>query len=329
MAEPKPHHAVEPETAPTVAVAIVTWNSAGEIRACLDGLRGLPENWEVWVVDNASADATAAIVRDEFPFVRLVVNTDNRGFAAAGNQVIAATAADYVLLLNPDTETGPGDLAKALGIIETDPQIGLLGVRLCNPDGSLQRSCFHFPTVVKNFVDNFGLFRLYAPERAAELFAGDFFDHLSARDVDWVMGAFMLVRRAAIDRAGPIPEDYFMFAEDMDFCRRIADSGYVIRFSPEPVVKHQLNRSAGQRPAAWRIERTTLSKHLFAFKNYGILKGRLIQLTDLAGICYRILRVRRREPDSPALAEWRAYRRVIIRACLMSKRAIAARLRER
>ena len=314
---------------PTVAVSIVTWNSTGEIGDCLRSLADLPENWQVWVVDNNSADNTVELVRKEFPFVRLVANADNKGFAEANNQVIEQTETDYVLLLNPDTQATVEGLEKALEIIEENSKIGLLGVRLCNDDGSLQTTCFHFPTAWKNTVDAIGLQKLYATERVVEMFAGDWFAHDVSRKVDWVKGAFMLVRREAIKKAGALPEDYFMFAEDLDFCWQIAGSGYEIYFTPEVSVIHKSNKSAGQLPSTWRVERTTLSKYLFCLKNFGFLKARFIQLTDLFGVSYKIFRRRLKDKNSSDILEWKMSRKEILKSIFMSRKRIGAKLQER
>ena len=314
---------------PTVAVSIVTWNSSAEIGDCLRPLADLPENWQVWVVDNNSADNTVELVRNEFPFIKVIANADNKGFAEANNQVINQTETDYVLLLNPDTLATVEGLEKSLEIIEENPKIGILGIRLCNDDGSLQTTCFHFPTVWKNCIDAIGLQRLYRREKIVEMFAGDWFAHNVARNVDWVKGAFMLVRREAIRKAGAVPEDYFMFAEDLDFCWQIAQSGYEIRFSPEVSIVHKSNKSAGQLPSRWRVERTTLTKYLFAMKNFGFLKARLIQLTDLFGANYKIFRRRLKDKNSSEIQEWEMFRREIFKSIFMSRKQIAKKLQER
>jgi len=314
---------------PTVAISIVTWNSAAEIGDCLRSMESLPPNWEVWVVDNNSSDNTVEYIRNKFPFVKLIVNSDNKGFAEANNQVVYATQTDYVLFLNPDTQATAEALEKSLEIIEANSKIGVLGVKLCNDDGSLQTTCFHYPTLWKNIVDGIGLQRLYAKEKIVEMFAGEYFAHDVSRKVDWVKGAFMLTRREAINQAGAIPEDYFMFAEDLDFCWQIAHSGYEIRFSPEVSILHKSNKSAGQLPSNWRVERTTLSKYLFCLKNFGTFKGRLIQLTDLIGVNYKIFRRSLREPDAQDIKEWKMFRREIFRSIFLSRKRIQTILHQR
>lgn len=314
---------------PTVAISIVTWNNQAEIRDCLNSLKDLPPSWEIRVVDNNSSDRTVEIVRAEFPFVKLIANPDNRGFAEANNQVINQTRSDYVLILNPDTQTNSETLVKALEIIEKNSKIGLLAVRLANEDGSLQTNCFHFPTVWKNLLDAFGFYGFYSKEKTEEIFAGEFFAHHRERPVDWVMGAFMLARREAVQEAGAIPEDYFMFAEDLDWCWQIKQKGFEIWFSPEVTVIHQSNKSAGQRPPRWRVERTTLSKYLFCYKNFGRWKTRLIQISDFLGLNYKILRANLRKPRSNNLPGWKLARREIFKSLFLSRRKIAARLQER
>ncbi|HQU85902.1 MAG TPA: glycosyltransferase family 2 protein [Pyrinomonadaceae bacterium] len=314
---------------PTIAVSIVTWNSSAEIKECLQALKALPENWEVWIADNNSADETVNIIKNEFPFVNLIANADNKGFAEANNQIIDATVSDYVLLFNPDAIATAEQLCKCLELIESNPKIDVLGVRLVNEDESLQTSCFHFPTFWKNFVDAFDLYRIYSTKQAAEIFAGECFAHDEARKVDWVMGAFMFFRRSAIEKAGKIPEDYFMFAEDLDFCWQITKNGGEIWFSPEVSIVHKLNKSAGQLASEWRVERTTLSKYLFCRKNFGFITSLLIQLTDLLGVNYKIFRKKLKEPDSKDILEWKSYRKVIMRSIFMSKKQIQAKLSAR
>jgi N-acetylglucosaminyl-diphospho-decaprenol L-rhamnosyltransferase len=171
--------------------------------------------------------------------------------------------------------------------------------------------------------------RLYEREKIVEMFAGDWFAHDVSRKVDWVKGAFMLTRREAIKKAGTVPEDYFMFAEDLDFCWQIAQSGYEIRFSPEVSVIHKSNKSAGQLPSTWRVERTTLSKYLFCLKNFGFLKARFIQFTDLFGVNYKIFRRALKDKNSSDIQEWKMFRKQIFKSLFMSRKRIAAKLMER
>ncbi|MEP6704317.1 MAG: glycosyltransferase family 2 protein, partial [Acidobacteriota bacterium] len=209
-----------------------------------------------------------------------------------------------------------------------NPKIGLLGVRLLNEDQSLQTSCFAYPTLWKNLVGALDLYRFYSPERNAEIFADEFFDHAHARKVDWVKGAFMLVKREAIQKAGAIPEDYFMFAEDLDWCWQIARNGYEIWYYPAVSILHKENKSAGQLPSNWRIERTTLSKYLFCFKNLGWLPTRIIQLSDFVGMSYKIIRVGKKLSKASDVKEWKIARWYVLKSIAMSRQRIQTELQK-
>jgi GT2 family glycosyltransferase len=302
-----------------VSIAIVTWNNAREIAECLAPLQSLPENWEVWVADNNSSDETVEIVKNEFPGVRIIANRENLGFAAAGNQIVAATVSEYVLFLNPDSIASRDALEKALIEIEGDQRLGILGVRLTDEHGTPQKSCYRFPNVFNSFVEKLGFYRLLSPDRKSELLLGDFFDHRSSREVDWLYGAFMLSRRAAIEKTGGIPEDYFLFAEDIDFCYLVKKAGYVIWFSAECEIVHKGNQSAGQLPSRWRVERTVFSKYAFCFNRFGWFRTRLIQLIDLAGNLLEASIAKLRRKNSPFVEESMIYRKFIGKALKTSK----------
>ena len=302
-----------------VSIAIVTWNNAREIAECLAPLASLPENWEVWVADNASADRTVEIIGNDFPRVRVIANVENLGFAKACNQIVANTGGEYVLFLNPDSIASKDALEKALHDIERDEQIGVLGVRLSDETGDLQKSAYRFPNVFNSFIEKLGLYRLLSNDRKREILLGDYFDHQFSREVDWLYGAFMLSRRSAIEKAGGIPEDYFLFAEDLDFCYLVKKAGYKIWFSAECEIIHKGNQSAGQLPSIWRVERTILSKYAFCFNRFGWFRTRLIQLIDISGNIIETTIIKLRRSGSPFLKEAKIYRAFIKKALKMSK----------
>lgn len=306
----------------SVAIAIVTWNSAKEIAECLAPLESLPENWEVWVADNASSDDTVEIVREQFPNVKLIANAENLGFAEACNQIVKQTATDFVLFLNPDAIAEKDELEKSLDEIVKQSDVGVLGVKVSDENGVLQKSCYKFPTVLNSFVEKLGFYRVLSDDKKRDLLLGDFFDHQTSREVDWLYGAFMLARREACEKVGGIPEDYFLFAEDLDFCYRIKQSGYKVWFYAEAEIVHKGNQSAGQLPSEWRVERTLLSKYAFCFIQFGWLKTRLIQLIDLIGNLTDTAILKLRKPDSALIAESKIYRRFIKKALKMNKAEI-------
>jgi GT2 family glycosyltransferase len=264
-----------------LSIVIVTWNSAGQIEGCLSSLRSLQIEHEIWVVDNDSHDGTLGIVSSKFPSTRVIENRANLGFARANNQALERTASDYILLLNPDTVVPEGALEQALIELEARSRAGMLGVRLLNPDMSLQPSCFRFPSPWFNFLEQIGLHKLLPVSLRGRFFLSAFWDHGESRSVDWIMGAFMLIRRSVIEIAGLVPEPYFMYAEDLDWCYQLRRKGFEVWFTKEVSVIHAGNKSAGQLASRWAIEKRADSKYIFCRRAYGRVGAKLIELTDL------------------------------------------------
>jgi hypothetical protein len=225
---------------PDVSVIVVNWNTREYLRSCLASLRRETRDvsFETFVVDNASADGSADMVRAEFPDVVLVANAENRGFAAANNQALELARGRYVLLLNPDTTVLDGAVGRTVRIADADPSIGVLGCQVLLREGEVQATCFRFPTVLGQFLQQFWLDRLL-PFR---VLGGDpamrAWDRKSARDVDVVSGMFMLVRREALGDVGAMDEAYFVYAEETDWCLRFRRKGWRCAFTPEARIVH-------------------------------------------------------------------------------------------
>ena len=232
-----------------LAVVIVTHESRDEIDACLEALvrHGPPFATETVVVDNGSTDGTAAHVAARWPAVRVLAG-DNTGFAAGCNRGIAATAGELVLLLNPDTEVGPGSVARLVAALDARPDAAIAGPRIVNGAGDAEMS---FGAMISPLVEArrklllAALDRGYAPVRAWAA------RHTRrVREVDWVSGACLLVRRADAEAVGGLDERYFLYEEDVDFCAAIRARGRTVLFRPEAEVLHRRGRSAARRPAA-------------------------------------------------------------------------------
>jgi hypothetical protein len=285
----------------TLAIVIVTWNNRDDVRACLGSLGDLPPEWQLWLVDNASTDGTTDLVRAEFPHVRLITNIENVGFARANNQVIEQTDTDFVLLLNPDTECGASAIHAALREMEAHPEAGVVAVQLRGSDGSLQPSCARFPRVLLNFLQVSELAALLPRSVRSRLLLSTWWEHDEPRTVDWVTGAFLLVRRAAIRAAGMLSPEYFLYYEEVEWCYRIRQAGHTVRFTPAARIIHHGNRSAAQVPTAWRLEQHYRGKYAFCRHHYGAFVARLMQLSDLLGWKFRGWRYSfRRLPDPAA-----------------------------
>lgn len=234
-------------------VIIVSYNTCNLLRGCLRALfasEGVSP--QAIVVDNASADGSAEMVRAEYPSARLIEAGANLGFAAANNLALRALGytgrtsdgepPEYVLLLNPDTAVQPDALAILLGFMQSHRRAGLAGAQLLYPDGQFQHSAFHFPGLAQTFLDFFpqdhhimdsALNGRYP--RAAQPFA-----------IDHPLGACMLARGAAIDQAGLMDEGYFMYVEEVDWCRRIRQRGWEIWCEPRARITHYEGQSTRQ-----------------------------------------------------------------------------------
>ncbi|MGI4788470.1 MAG: glycosyltransferase family 2 protein [Janthinobacterium lividum] len=240
-----------------LVVIIVNWNAREDLRACLTSLYAAPKprlNYDVQVVDNASADGSAAMVAAEFPQVHLSANIDNLGFSKANNQAIAQTESRYVFLLNSDASVHPGALDALLAYADSHPQAGIIGPKVLNPDGTLQYSCRQFPSLGAGFFRNTYLGKLFPNNSFARDYLMTNFDHASDTAVDWVSGCAMLIRREMIDKIGALDERFYMYCEDVDICQRAWDAGQEVVYVPEAVVTHTIGRSSDKNADKMIIE---------------------------------------------------------------------------
>lgn len=253
--------------APTLSVVIVNWNGLEMTLRCLESLDAQRDvSLEVIVVDNGSADGSAEAIASRGG-VRLIANPDNRGFARAANQGIRASRGGNVLLLNNDTVVeDPTALARAVGFLEGRPDAGAVGVRLMNADGTLQHSCGRFLSLWAEVRNSLPMRGLLGPREDLLRYTPG--DHLGTRAVDWVMGAFLLVRRDSLEAVGLLDETEFMYGEDYDLCYRLARAGWRTYYLADVAVTHLGNASAARVYSSderlirvTRVERSLLARH--------------------------------------------------------------------
>ena len=230
-------------TRAVVSIAIVNWNTRDLLRACL---RSLP--WDsaeveldVIVVDNASRDDSVAMVRREFPAVRLLRNRSNLGFVRANNQALAAGRGDFLFMLNSDTEVRAGAIERLLQVLAAHPHVGAVGPRLLNGDGSPQVSTGPFPRLLHRWL----------PGRFETRYARDLEQRLAASPeplaaVDWLGGAAVLTTRRVLARIGALDERFYMWYDDLDWSRRLARAGLERWFVGDAVVVHHGRQSGAQ-----------------------------------------------------------------------------------
>jgi GT2 family glycosyltransferase len=230
---------------PAIDVAIVTWNTR---ETTLEALRSLLASERdgalaVHVRDNASSDGSARAIRSELPDVSVDAGEENLGFAAGVNTILRRTHAPWCLLLNSDAWPEPGAISRMVACAERHPRAAVVAARLERPDGSLEPSAWPFPSL------RVAVSTIFRADRHV-------WSHAEERQVDWAVGAALLIRREALREVGEFDESLFMYAEDLEWCWRVRDSGWEIWFAPDAVVRHIGNASGVQKfgarqPAAW------------------------------------------------------------------------------
>jgi len=231
-----------------LSVILVNWNTRQILQDCLESIyrETAGVSFEVFVVDNASGDGSAQMVRQRFPQVRLIENDVNRGFAAANNQAIARASGDYILLLNSDTIVLDNALAKTLRVARRHPETGIVGCRVLNADRTLQPSCFMAPSLLNLLLLTTYLSRLFKRNRFFGRERMTWWDRTDQRPVEVVTGCFMLIRRQVIHDIGLLDEDFFMYGEETDFCWRAGQAGWQLLFTPEAEIIHLGGASSRQ-----------------------------------------------------------------------------------
>jgi GT2 family glycosyltransferase len=251
---------------PKLSIIIVNWNTCGLLIDCLDSIYQCPVGYDfdIWVVDNASSDGSPQAVRQKFPQVFVIENTENVGFAKGNNQAIQQSSGSYVLLLNSDTVVKEGALENLVKFMDETPQAGASGPLLLNSDGSLQVSCYPFPNLSREFwrLLHFDLIRPYGTYNMWG------WDRTINRRVDAIQGACLLLRRSVIDQVGMLDPDYFMYTEEIDLCYRIQKTGLELYWVPQAEVIHYGGQSTRQMPARMFLS-LYKTKVQFFRKNYG------------------------------------------------------------
>jgi GT2 family glycosyltransferase len=238
---------------------------------------------EILVVDNGSQDGSGSEVKKRFPFVRLIENDKNLGFARAVNQGLQKASGRYVLLLNPDTQVKNGAIERLMSFMDAHPKAGISGAQLLNSNGSKQNSIANFPSLATELL-NKNLLRWLSPER----FPGKERNYSEPIEVDSVIGACMMVRREALDQVGFLDEDYFLFLEETDWCYRMKKAGWKIYHIPQVEVYHFQGKSAEKEKKRARVEYFRSRYHFFK-KNKGNLQWVILLIGLLIRLGFELL----------------------------------------
>jgi len=240
-----------------VSVIVVAWNVKKLLQDCLESVYEQTKDvcFEVIYVDNASQDGSVEMVRERFPDVRIIENRENKGFIKANNQGIEIARGRYVLLLNSDTLVLDNAIAKTVQFADAHPDAAVVGCRVLNPDRTLQRTCFMYPSVLNTLLAATYLYKVFPRSKffGRERMTWWAFD--DAREVETVCGCYSLVRREAIDQVGVMDETYFVYGDDPDWCYRFKKAGWRIMFTPIPQIIHYGGQNTSQmaRKFRWQL----------------------------------------------------------------------------
>ena len=282
-----------------LAVIILNYNTRDLLRGCLTSLRGQTGlGFEACVVDNVSPDDSADMVAAEFPEVRLIRSPVNGGYPAGNNlglraygfpdvpSASSAPRARYAMLLNPDTLVPQDTFAKMVAFADANPDVGVVGPKLLLMDGSLDKACRRsFPTPEISFYRLAGLSKLFPHSRRFGRYNMTYLGIDEQADVDSVVGACMLVRAEAIQKAGLLDEQFFMYGEDLDWCLRIKQAGYRVVYVPDVTV-HHVKRAASSQSAKAQFE-FQRAMWLFYKKHYQATTPALVDGLVRAGLAWR------------------------------------------
>ena len=254
------------QKATSIDIFIVNWNTSELLSACLRSLQSTDEasGFNIVVVDNGSSDNSVALVRELFPDVSVIENDYNAGFARAHNQAFATTSSPYVLLLNSDAEVPSGTISHCRDLLERQKDIGVVGCGIQNPDGSAQNSVFRYPSIRGIMSTSLMLAQAFPNSEHFNFdrYGGAVPTHVS--DVEVVMGSFMMLRRSDLD--GELLDDgYFMYTEEVDLCRRMADLGLRVVFDPTVSITHVSGgstRSPAQKAWSYEAKRRSVLRYL-------------------------------------------------------------------
>jgi N-acetylglucosaminyl-diphospho-decaprenol L-rhamnosyltransferase len=271
-----------------LSIVIVSWNvkdllhrCAGSVAESLSSGRPGQLSWQVVVVDNASSDGTVEMLQQEYPQVELIANPGNLGFTAGNNQGISVSDGRYILLLNPDTEVIEDALWQMVSYMDGHDGVGALGPRLLHADGTVQSSRRRFPGLDTAFLE--GTFlqpwfpnseilrRYYVLDKADD----------ETQEVDWLVGACLLIRRAALDEVGSLDERFFMYSEELDWCYRAKAQGWKVVYLPTAQVIHHEGKSSEQVLPVRHVQ-FQRSKVLFFKKHHGRWRAEALRLYLLA-----------------------------------------------
>jgi len=231
-----------------LSIIIVSWNVKKLLKQCLNSIYQYTKeiNFEIFVVDNNSQDQTVTMVKKCFPQVKIIANQKNLGFAKANNQAIKKAQGNYILLLNPDTEIKENSFKKMIEFLKKYPKVGILGPKLTNTDGSVQQSVRSFPTICDQALILLKIHCLFPKFKCLKQYFKTDFDYQKTQIVDQVMGACFLIKKQVLSEIGILDPGFYIWFEEVDFCKRAQNAGWKIMYFAQTAVIHYFGQSFKQ-----------------------------------------------------------------------------------
>ncbi len=253
-----------------LSIVILNYKTARLTRQCIKTIKLYEPKlaYEIIVVDNNSRDGVGAMLKERYPDVRFIQTGRNLGYAAGNNVGMKAATGRFVMILNPDITVRPGSIEAMVAYLEKHPAIGVLGPKLVRPDGSVDESCFRFPTHAIPIYRRTPLGRTSRGRRALECYLMSDYDRKETRDVDWLLGAVLLFRRSELDRIGLFDERFFLYYEDTDWCRRFRRAGYRVVYYAGAEMVHYHERLSAQGPWFTSLFRKPTRVHIASCLKY-------------------------------------------------------------
>lgn len=261
--------------APLLSIVIVSWNTRDILADCLTSIFQHTQvlNFEVIVVDNASADCTVEMLKSDFPQVKVFTNDSNLGFARACNQGMRASEGRLILLLNSDTFVRDDVIVGMTDYMLSRPEVSMAGCQLRYPDGRIQHSAYRSLSIWRSLFEDLWLYKLVSSPRREEMLLGGYWHNDREMESDWLAGAFMMLRRDLFEGVGGFSEDFFMYGEDSEWCMRIRRAGHRIFYNPDGVVYHIGSVSSD---LEWTQKERLRLCHLGGLRSYAKINGAVL-----------------------------------------------------
>jgi GT2 family glycosyltransferase len=253
-----------------LSIIILNYKSKGLLKQCLKGINllKLPFSYEIIVVDNNSQDSSVKMMGDYFPGIKIIASPENHGCAAGNNLGLKEAQGNYLMILNPDIAVFEGAIEKMVNFLKDNPKVGLVGPRLINPDGTRQASCFHFPSLFIPVYRRVPLGKISFIKKSLRHYMMLDANTEKNLPVDWVLGACMMAKKEAVDKVGLMDERFFMYFEDVDWCRRFWQAGFEVYYVYEAEMVHYHQRLSAESPGLKGIFSQATRVHINSWIKY-------------------------------------------------------------